>query len=195
MTRDRILNILHLPATSQIRYITIFNERRKENHYQPPSTQVTCKVHTLRRESSGHTWPHTALDQEDRGVSCPKVNFSRNPTVGFPLWQKWGHTMFKNEHIQSKWCVSNLGKRKQNKGRKKMSTFLVLRAKFQLRIYFYSCDKLLEVVILGNHFLLTWVSLSGGTVTEVCLILLSEWLQNWKNSHSATFGYDWLSQF
>lgn len=44
---------------------------------------------------------------------------------------------------------------------KQNSSTLILQAKSQLKIYFYSCYELRELVILGNHLLLTWASFWG----------------------------------
>lgn len=58
---------------------------------------------------------------------------------------------------------------------KKNSSILLLQVKFVLKIYFYSCDELLELVILGNCFLLTWASFAGNCYQSLlCMIILNE---------------------
>lgn len=57
----------------------------------------------------------------------------------------------------------------------KKSSTLLLQAKFVLKTYFYSCDELLELVILGNCFLLTWASFVGNCYQSLlCMIILNE---------------------
>lgn len=74
--------------------------------------------------------------------------------------------------------------------RKKNSSTLTLQAKFQLKIYFYSCYELLELVILGNHLLLTWASFRGELLPKFTLYDYFEWIWCPENSRSAKFGHE-----
>ena len=66
-------------------------------------------------------------------------------------------------------------KKKKSRKMKKKSSILLLQAKFVLEIYFYSCDELLELVILGNCFLLTRASFAGNCSQRLlCMIILNE---------------------
>lgn len=67
--------------------------------------------------------------------------------------------------------LSNLAKQKQKikKDEKENSSTLILQAEFQLKIYFYSCYELLELVILGNHLVLTWASFTGELLPKFTL--------------------------
>lgn len=72
----------------------------------------------------------------------------------------------------------------------KNSSTLTLQTKFQLKIYFYSCCELLELVILGNHLLLTWASFRGELLPKFTLYDYFE--RNWypENGHSAKLGLE-----
>lgn len=79
-----------------------------------------------------------------------------------------------NKYPQQSYVICKKKSRKMKW--KKNSNALILQAKFQLKMYFYSCSELLELVILGNHPLLTWASFWGGNCYQslLCMIILNE---------------------
>lgn len=88
--------------------------------------------------------------------------------------------------------LSNLPKKKKKsrKMKKKNSSIPTLQAEFQLKMYFYSCYELLELVILGNHLLLTWASFRGELLPKFTLYDYFEWIGCPENSPSATSGLE-----